>query len=89
MQTATLTAPPRQPVADGYSPALRITLEVEGRVLDVASTGPGFLVLRTQIDLDAADGILHVDIDGDVNSRLLRLPNGLQTERRRQPFERR
>jgi len=77
------------PPATGYSPPLRISLEVDGKTYDVAATAPEWLILRDAADLPPTWGTLHVDLDGDVRSERLNFHEGIRADRRRQPHVRR
>ncbi|MEM7809136.1 MAG: hypothetical protein AAF561_13590 [Planctomycetota bacterium] len=70
---------------DGYSPPLRIKLEMAGRSFNVAMTAPSWIIVRDVVEMPPGDGVLHVEIDGDVRSRVLTFPEGFRPDRRRQP----
>ncbi|MEM7808270.1 MAG: hypothetical protein AAF561_09190 [Planctomycetota bacterium] len=84
--SAALASPPK---ADGYSPPLRISLEVEGKTYFVVATAPEWLVLHDPPTLSPTTGVLRVDLDGDVRSENLDFHDGLRSDRRRQPHRRR
>lgn len=77
------------PPATGYSPPLRMTLDMNGRTFDVGQTGPDFVILRDAADVPPGEATLHVDLDGDVASETLHFRDGLKANRRRQPHDRR
>jgi len=70
----------------GYSPPIRITLEVNGMVMDVAEAGPDHVTLRSQCDCAPMQAILIVNIDGRIKRRRLMLPEGILQGRDRQPI---
>jgi hypothetical protein len=68
----------------GYSPPIRITLEVDGMSFDVAEVGPDHVTLRSPRDCGPMQAVLVVDIDGRIKRRQLMLPEGILKGRDRQ-----
>jgi hypothetical protein len=70
----------------GYSPYLLAVLEVAGEELNVAALGPGKLTIRNAKALPACRAVLRVTIDQDVDARVVDLYEGIDPQRREQPF---
>jgi hypothetical protein len=70
----------------GYSPPIRITLEVDGLAFDVAEVGPDHVTLRSSRDCAPMRAALIVNIDGRVKHRQVMLPEGILKGRDRQPI---
>ncbi|MEM1010644.1 MAG: hypothetical protein AAGI46_00320 [Planctomycetota bacterium] len=83
--SAALISPPK---ADGYSPPLRMSLEVAGRVFNVRETGPDFVVLSDAVDVDADFGVLHTVLDGVARERRIALIDGIRASRYEQSVRR-
>lgn len=60
-----------------FSADVQMRLYVEGHELEIAQLGPDFLVLKTPIDLGAADAEIHMTIDDVENRWPVYLPEGL------------
>ena len=69
-----------------YSPPIRMTLEVDGMVFDVAEAGADHVRLRVPRDCGPMPAVLVVNIDGRIKRRQLMLPEGILKGRNRQPI---
>ena len=72
----------------GYSPRLKMSLQVAGRTFDVAETSRDFVVLRDAADVGPAEAVLHIAIGDDMTSHRIRLPYGIEAGREEQPIAR-
>ncbi len=70
----------------GYSPPIRITLELDGAAFDVAEAGPDHVTLRSPHDCVPSQALLTVNIDGRIKKRHVMLPEGIIKGRDRQPI---
>jgi len=70
----------------GYSPPIRITLELDGAAFDVAEVGPDHVTLRSPHNSPPVQAVLVVNIDGRVKRRQVMLPQGILKGRDRQPI---
>ena len=70
----------------GYSPPIRITLEIDGTAFDVAEVGPDHVALRSAGDCAPTRAILIINIDGRIKRREVMLPDGIVKGRDRQPI---
>jgi hypothetical protein len=70
----------------GYSPPIRITLELDGIAFDVAEVGADHVTLRSPRDCGPMKAVLIVNIDGRIKRRHVMLPEGIVKERDRQPI---
>jgi hypothetical protein len=70
----------------GYSPSIRITLELDGAAFDVAEVGPDHVTLRSPRECAPMRAVLIVNIDGRVKRRNVMLPEGIVAGRDRQPI---
>ena len=66
--------------SSGYSPPIRITLEVANEQFAVAELGDDFLVLRSPRKLSPAAGTVTVDVDGRRVIHQVLLPNGIDPD---------
>ena len=74
------------PSFSGYSPPIRITLELDGTAFDVAEVGPDHVTLRSPRDCAPMPATLIVNIDGRIKKRHVMLPEGIIKGRDRQPI---
>ena len=72
--------------SSGYSPPIRITLEVSNEQFAVAELGDDFLVLRSARKLEPSSGTVTVDVDGRRVIHQVRLPNGIDPDLEDQPL---
>ena len=72
--------------SSGYSPPIRITLEVSNEQFAVAELGDDFLVLRSPRRLNPSSGTLKVDVDGRHVIHQVLLPNGIDPDKEDQPL---
>ncbi len=75
----------QMPSPSRYSPDIRITLDVDGRQCRVNEVGPDFIVIRDAFPLPPMNAILTVTVDDIAVIRRVFLPDGVATDRRRQP----
>jgi hypothetical protein len=68
----------------GYSPPIRITLELDGTVFDVAEVGPDHVTVRSPRDCAPMQAFLIINIDGRIKRRQVMLPEGILKGRDRQ-----
>jgi hypothetical protein len=64
----------------GYSPPIRITLEIGNDKFAVAELGPDFLVLRSARRTAPSSGTLVVNVDGQEVVHRVMLPNGIDPD---------
>jgi hypothetical protein len=70
----------------GYSPPIRITLEIEGRHFEVAEVGGEHIALREPEDWGPVNGLLLIRIDESELRYRVSLPHGIDSMRDRQPI---
>lgn len=61
----------------GHSADIRIELNINGFVLNVAQLGPDFITLRDAPDHPPAEGEIVMSIDGKVRRWTVFLPDGI------------
>jgi len=66
--------------SSGYSPPIRITLEVGGERFQVAQLGEDFLVLVAPREFEPTSGTVVVDVDGERIIHRVSLPNGINPD---------
>ena len=66
--------------SSGYSPPIRITLEIGHEEFAVAELGDDFLVLKSPRAIGPASGTVVVDVDGQRVLHRVSLPNGIDPE---------
>jgi len=66
--------------SSGYSPPIRITLEVSNEQFAVAELGDDFLVLRSPRKVSPSSGTVTVDVDGRRVIHQVLLPNGIDPD---------
>jgi hypothetical protein len=69
-----------------HSAIVKMELCIKGRVLPIAQLGPDFLVLRTPIDHPPDNAEIGKWIDGREERWTVRLPEGIQSNRRKTPI---
>ena len=65
----------------GYSADVRIQLNVNGFVLNVAQLGPDFLTVRNATEHPPAEAEIVMSIDGEVSRWNVFLPDGISPDR--------
>ena len=70
----------------GHSADVRAHLSVNGRNIDVAQLGPGYLILRDPIETPPVAAILTFQIDGNKEVRHLWLTAGIKSDQPRTPI---
>ena len=70
----------------GYSPPLSITLGLDGRQFNVAELGPDFLRLHGAVAVPPHPGTVRIEIDGRPTVFRIDLFDGVDPQRKRQPF---
>ena len=70
----------------GYSPPIRITLELDGTAFDVAEVGSDHVTVRSPRDCAPTQALLIVNIDGRIKKRHVMLPEGIKKGREQQPI---
>jgi len=63
-----------------HSASIRMTLQIADATLDVAQVTPNRLYLRTPVDLPPCEGTLSINIDGQLNTHTIRLPEGASAD---------
>jgi len=71
------TATPRT-----YSADVRLHLEVDGRVVSLAQTGPEHIMVREPIDLPPCDAEVIVNVDGREHRSRVWLVDGMSKDSR-------
>lgn len=71
-----------------YSADVRLRLEIEGRVLSLAQTGPEHIIVREPIDLPPCHADVVVSVDGREHRRHVRLSEGMSKDSRFVKIER-
>lgn len=59
-----------------YSATVSLILHVNENEYELAKTGPSRVFLRTPVELPPCDGTLSINIDGNITTEKVRLPNG-------------
>ncbi len=72
--------------SSGYSPPIRITLEVANERFSVAEMGLDFVVLKTPRRLGRSSGTIFIDVDGQQVLHRVLLPNGIDPDAEDQPL---
>ena len=68
---------------NGHSADVKMELILNGHTLPVAQLGPDFLVLDRPVDYPAGSGDILMIVDGEAERWTVRLPDGIQTTRRK------
>lgn len=76
------------PPATGYSPSLRMTLNVGELCFDVAAQAPNFVRLRDPEEVGPATATLVTEVDDDVRTVEVELPDGIDPSRAKQTIVR-
>ncbi|MEZ6132510.1 MAG: hypothetical protein R3C59_27920 [Planctomycetaceae bacterium] len=63
-----------------YSATVQLTLHVAGQDYELAKVGPDRVSLRKPIDLPPCEGMLSINIDGNITQHTVRLPEGASAE---------
>ena len=69
-----------------HSADVKIDLILNGHTLPVAQLGPDFLVLDHPADYPAGPANILMSVDGEAERWSVRLPEGVQTTRRKVPI---
>lgn len=64
-------------IREGHSADVRMTLRVNGKLLDIAQMGPDFLILRQTVSHPPSDAEVTLVVDGHEERWNVRLPDGL------------
>ena len=78
--------PDTAPTSRGYSPPIRITLEIGSEQFPVAELAPSYLVLRSARALGPSRGTVVMTIDGKPIEYHVLLPKGINPNLIRQPL---
>jgi hypothetical protein len=70
----------------GYSPPIRVTLELETVQFDVAEVGLEHIALRAPDDWGPTQALLIINIDGRERRYRVMLPDGIDSTRDKQPL---
>jgi hypothetical protein len=72
--------------SSGYSPPIRVTLEIGSESLPVAELAPSYLVLRSARPMGPANGTVVLNVDGRSTRYAVVLPQGINPTVERQPL---
>jgi hypothetical protein len=72
--------------SSGYSPPIRVTLEIGSESLPVAEVAPSYLVLRSARAMGPANGTVVLNVDGRSTRYSVILPQGINPSIERQPL---
>lgn len=70
----------------GHSPVIEMTMDVNGQIFPVMEVGPDFLVVRGAHPKAPVHAVLVITVDERTVTRRVFLPDGIRTDRDRQPL---
>ena len=68
---------------NGYSADVRMTLRLNGHTIPIAQMGPDFLILDEPVDHPPCVADVVLSVDGNEQRWKVRLPEGIQRDRKR------